>query len=51
MDRIVHDEIVIDLDDSERQMLPTLKGLFETDNFKANVRAAKNYFDFEELKI
>jgi len=48
---IVHDEIVIDLDDSERQMLPTLKGLFETDNFKANVRAAKNYFDFEELKI
>ncbi len=48
---MVHDEIVIDLDDEDREKLPSIKAIFEKDNFKANLKAAKNYFDFEELKI
>ena len=48
---IVHDEIVIDFDDEDRPKLQEIKAIFEKDNFRANVQAAKNYFDFEELKI
>tara|TARA_Y100000034_G_scaffold131489_1_gene192337 strand:- start:2064 stop:3239 length:1176 start_codon:yes stop_codon:yes gene_type:complete len=48
---IVHDEIVIDFSDKERNSIAEIKQIFEKDNFKANTKAAKNYFDFEELKI
>ena len=48
---IVHDEIVIDFNDDERSDLSEIKKIFEEDNFKANIRAGKNYFDFKELKI
>ena len=48
---IVHDEVVIDFDDEDRDKLQEIKTTFEKDDFKANLKAAKNYFDFEELKI
>jgi hypothetical protein len=48
---IVHDEIVIDFSDDERALLLDVKKIFEQDNFKANICAGKNYFDFKELKI
>ena len=48
---IVHDEIVIDLSDEDRDELPWIKQIFENDNFMANVQAGKNYLELEELKI
>jgi len=48
---IVHDEIVIDLDDSERGLLAAIKKIFEEGNFKTNLTAGKNYLDLEELKL
>jgi len=48
---IVHDEIVIDLCDEERSILPEIKKTFEKDGFMANINAGKNYLDFDRLKI
>jgi len=48
---IVHDEIVIDLCDEERSILPEIKKIFEKDGFMANINAGKNYLDFDRLKI
>jgi hypothetical protein len=48
---IVHDEIVIDLCDEERGILPEIKKVFEKDGFMANINAGKNYLDFDRLKI
>jgi hypothetical protein len=48
---IVHDEIVIDLCDEERDTLPEIKKTFEKDGFMANINAGKNYLDFDRLKI
>ena len=48
---IVHDEIVIDFDNEERELMLDVKQIFEKDNFKANINAGKNYLEFEELKI
>ena len=51
---IIHDEIVIDLSDDERDMIKDIKDVFsenKLDNFMVNVSAGKNYLDLEELKI
>ena len=51
---IVHDEVVIDLCDEERDMVPQLKDLFaknKLDEFVVNVKAGQNYYDMESLKI
>ena len=51
---IVHDELVIDLADSDRHLLPTIKETFSNnklDKFMVNLSAGKNYYDLEELKI
>ena len=48
---IVHDELVIDFHDSERDLIPSVKEMFEKDNFKANINVGKNYLDLEELKL
>jgi hypothetical protein len=48
---IVHDELVVDFHDSERDLIPSVKEVFEKDNFKANINVGKNYLDFEELKL
>ena len=48
---IVHDEIVIDFSDEERDNMLEIKQIFEKDNFVANVNAGKNYAELEKLKL
>tara|TARA_R100001129_G_scaffold180715_1_gene159091 strand:- start:1263 stop:2447 length:1185 start_codon:yes stop_codon:yes gene_type:complete len=51
---IVHDEIVIDLHDSERSLAPLIKNIFENNSlgqFRSNINAGKNYYDLKELII
>ncbi len=48
---IVHDEIVVDLCDEERDILPEIKNVFQKDGFLANVNAGRNYLDLERLAI
>ena len=51
---IVHDEVVIDLDDSERDLVPQMREIFEETQlgrFPSNVNAGKDYGDLKELKL
>ena len=51
---IVHDEIVLDLDDSERNIVPLMRNIFENNvfgSFVSNVNAGKNYYDLKELNL
>lgn len=48
---IVHDEVVIDFCDEERELLIEVKDIFETDDYKTNIQAGKNYLELEELKV
>ena len=51
---IVHDEIIIDLDDDERDLIPEIKKLFAENklaNYLVNLKVGKNYYDLEELKL
>lgn len=51
---IVHDEIVIDLADEERTLVPQLKELFSTNRlgtFEVNLSCGFNYYDLKELKL
>ena len=51
---IVHDEVVIDLDDSERNLVPDIKRIFsenKLDKFMVNLNIGKNYFDLERLNL
>ena len=48
---IVHDELVLDFHESDRDLLPKIKEVFETDNFKANIMIGPNYLDLKELKL
>lgn len=51
---IVHDEIVIDLDDQERDLVPLIKNIFENNvlgHFRGNINAGKNYFELKELQL
>lgn len=48
---IVHDEVVIDFCDEERELLIEMKDIFESDDFKTNIQAGKNYLELEELKV
>jgi hypothetical protein len=51
---IVHDEIVVDLADDERDLVPHLKELFSAnklDQFQVNLSCGFNYYDLKELKI
>ena len=50
----MHDEIVIDLADEDRHLLPQIKKEFaenRLDTYVVNVSAGKNYYDMENLKI
>lgn len=47
---IIHDEIVIDYSDEDRDLIPLIKETFE-DNYVASVQAGKNLFELEELKL
>jgi len=51
---IVHDEIVVDLADSERKLAPEIKEIFSNnklDKFLVNLTCGKNYLELKELKL
>ena len=51
---IVHDEIVVDLADDERDLVPHLRELFGSnrlDRFEVNLSCGFNYYDLKELKL
>jgi len=51
---IVHDEIVVDLADEERKLVPEIKEIFASnklDKFLVNLTCGKNYFDLKDLKL
>jgi len=48
---IVHDELVLDFHESDRDLLPKIKEIFETDNFKANIMIGPNYLDLKDLNV
>jgi len=51
---IVHDEIVIDFADEDRDLLSEIKDVFAKNKlavFKVNLKAGKNYYDLENLLL
>tara|TARA_R110002020_G_scaffold9035_11_gene36192 strand:- start:887 stop:2071 length:1185 start_codon:yes stop_codon:yes gene_type:complete len=51
---IVHDEVVIDLSDDERHLVPDIKNIFsdnKLDKFLVNLTCGKNYYELQELKL
>jgi len=51
---IVHDEIVVDLADDEKHIVPTLRDIFEDnklDKFMVNLKAGKDYYNLENLVL
>ena len=51
---IVHDEIVIDLDNEEKHFVPEIKEIFANNSlgrYLVNLSAGPNYLDLDELKL
>ena len=51
---IVHDELVLDMSDDERHLIPEIKSIFANnrlDNFMVNMQAGRNYYDLKELSL
>ena len=51
---IVHDEIVLDIHEDDKYLVPELKEVFQNNklgSFMANVKAGKNYGELKELKL
>jgi hypothetical protein len=51
---IVHDEVVIDFADEDRDMIKEIKEVFannKLDKFEVNLKAGKNYYDLENLVL
>jgi len=51
---IVHDEVVIDFDDEDRELLAEIKDTFATNKlgtFMVNLKAGKNYYDLENFSL
>jgi len=51
---VVHDEIVIDLANEDRHLVPEIKKMFSTnklDQFLVNLKCGKDYGSIEELKL
>ena len=51
---IVHDEVVIDLADSERDLVPEIKEIFARntlDTFLVNLQCGKTYYDLKDLDL
>lgn len=51
---IVHDEIVLDMPDEERYLIPEIKEIFSNnklDKFVTNLKAGKDYMDIGVLKL
>ena len=51
---IIHDEIVIDLADEERDLVPEIKEMFsenKLDKFLVSMQCGKNYYDLKDLEL
>jgi DNA polymerase I-like protein with 3'-5' exonuclease and polymerase domains len=51
---IVHDELVIDVADEDREMVPQIRDMFshnKIDKYLVNLRAGKNYLDLKDLNL
>jgi len=51
---IVHDEVVIDLHDDDRDLVKDIENIFSNNKiakYKTNMKAAKNYYDLETLNV
>jgi len=51
---LMHDEVVIDFSDEDRDLLPELKSIFadtKLGNFMTNVTAGKNYLEMSDLNL
>ena len=51
---IVHDELVIDMADEDREMVPEIRDMFannKIDNYLVNLKAGKNYLDLKDLNL
>jgi hypothetical protein len=51
---IVHDEIVIDFADEDRDMIKEVKEVFAKNRlgrFEVNLKAGKNYYDLDNLVL
>ena len=51
---IVHDEIVLDMTDEDRNIIPDIKEVFAKNSlgsYLVNLNAGKNYLDLKELKL
>tara|TARA_Y100000592_G_scaffold100924_1_gene183765 strand:- start:11777 stop:12979 length:1203 start_codon:yes stop_codon:yes gene_type:complete len=51
---IVHDEVVVDVADSERNLIPEIKNIFSVNKlgtYKTNLKAGKDYLNLGELKL
>ena len=47
---IVHDEIVIDYADEDRDLVVEIRDIFE-DGYMSNLKAGKDYYNLNELKL
>ena len=51
---VVHDEVVLDIAEEDKEKIPELKAMFENNklgNFMANTKAGKSYGKMMELKL
>ena len=51
---IIHDEVVLDIAQDERHLIPEIRNTFATnrlDTFSVNIQAGKNFFDLGELDL
>ena len=51
---IVHDEVVLDMHDEDRQLLPEIKDIFAQNRlakFEVNFKAGKDYYNLERLNV
>jgi hypothetical protein len=43
--------LVLDFHESDRDLLPNIKEIFETDGFMANIMIGPNYLDLKDLNV
>ena len=51
---IVHDELVLDVSNDERHLIPEIKDIFANNrlgDFMVNIQAGQNYYDLKELAL
>lgn len=51
---IVHDEVVIDLADEDRDLIPEMKNIFaknKMDEFMVNLKAGRDYYNLKTLSL